>query len=129
MSRHGISLPFQAPHFGITQSQASFRLSVASRKAESRVPWTVYEELRKLYQLLMGNEEEILQISADWIEAVLGLTIWWNGENDDDIPQGSFAASRRSLMRSTRVRTVDVTPVRSSASMSQIVSRSDWPAS
>ena len=130
MSRHGISLPFQAPHFGITQSQASFRLSVASRKAESRVPWTVYEELRKLYQLLMGNEEEILQISADWIEAVLGLTIWWNGENDDDVPQGSFAASRRTLMRSTRVRTVDVTPVtayceRLSSSLAAVIENSD----
>ncbi|KAF3002490.1 hypothetical protein E8E13_005945 [Curvularia kusanoi] len=130
VSRHGISQPFEAPHFGITQSQASFRLSVASRKAESRVPWTVYEELRKLYQLLMGNEEEILQISADWIEAVLGLTIWWNGEDDDDIPQGSFAASRRSLMRSTRVRTVDVTPVtayceRLSSSLAAVIKNSD----
>lgn len=129
VSRHGISQPFEAPHFGITQSQASFRLSVASRKAESRVPWTVYEELRKLYQLLLGNEEEILQISADWIEAVLGLTIWWNGE-DDDILHGSFAASRRSLMRSTRVRPVDVTPVpayceRLSSSLAAVISNSD----
>ncbi|KAH6642858.1 hypothetical protein C7974DRAFT_460882 [Boeremia exigua] len=110
LSRQGIADHFQAPHFNITQSQATFRLSVASRKAESRVPWTVYEELRRLYQLLLGNEEEILAISADWIEAVLGLTIWWSGE-DDDIPHGSLAASRRSLMRSQRVRPVDVTPV------------------
>ncbi|KAF2627510.1 hypothetical protein BU25DRAFT_410665 [Macroventuria anomochaeta] len=129
VSRQGISQPFQAPHFGISQSQASFQLSVASRKAESRVPWTVYEELRRLYQLLLGNEEEILAISADWIEAVLGLTIWWNGE-EDDIAQGSLAASRRSLMRSQRVRPVDVTPVtaycqRLSSSFAAVVQNSD----
>ncbi|KAJ4987576.1 nuclear pore complex subunit Nup85 [Stagonosporopsis vannaccii] len=129
LSRQGIADHFQAPHFNITQSQATFRLSVASRKAESRVPWTVYEELRRLYQLLLGNEEEILAISADWIEAVLGLTIWWNGE-DDDIAHGSFAASRRSLMRSQRVRPVDVTPVtaycqRLSSSLAAVVQNSD----
>lgn len=129
VSRHGISDQFQAPHFGITQSQVNFRLSVASRKAESRVPWTVYEELRRLYQLLLGNEEEILTISADWIEAVLGLTIWWNGE-DDEFAQGSLAASRRSLMRSQRVRPVDVTPVtayceRLTSSFAAVVENSD----
>lgn len=129
VSRQGIADHFQAPNFHITQSQATFRLSVASRKAESRVPWTVYEELRRLYQLLLGNEEEILQMSADWIEATLGLTIWWNGE-EDDIAQGSFAASRRSLMRSQRVRQVDITPVsaycqRLSASFAAVVENSD----
>ncbi|KAF2853384.1 hypothetical protein T440DRAFT_304146 [Plenodomus tracheiphilus IPT5] len=111
-SRHSISQPFQASHFGISQTQASFQLSVASRKAESKVPWTVYENLRKLYQLMLGNEEEILTISADWIEAALGLSIWWNGEEEESPAQGTLAASRRSLMRSQRVRSVDVTPVK-----------------
>jgi hypothetical protein len=128
-SRHSVSQPFQASHFGISQSQASFHLSVTSRKAESRVPWSIYEELRRLYQLLLGNEEEILAISADWIEAVLGLTIWWNGE-EDHVPQGSLAASRRSLMRSQRVRPVDVTPVkaycqRMSSALAAVVKNSD----
>ncbi|KAF1851599.1 uncharacterized protein K460DRAFT_324638 [Cucurbitaria berberidis CBS 394.84] len=128
-SRHSVSQPFQAPHFGISQSQASFQLSVASRKAESKVPWSVYENLRKLYQLLLGNEEEILTISADWIEAVLGLAIWWNGE-EDDVAQGSLAASRRSIMRSQRVRSVDVTPVkayrqRMSSALAAVIENSD----
>lgn len=129
VSRQSVSQPFQASHFGISQSQASFQLSVASRKAESKVPWSVYENLRKLYQLLLGNEEEILTISADWIEAALGLTIWWNGE-DDDVVQGTLAASRRSLMRSQRVRPVDVTPVkaycqRMSAALAAVIENSD----
>ncbi|KAI8933509.1 hypothetical protein NX059_009246 [Plenodomus lindquistii] len=129
-SRHSISQPFQASHFGISQTQASFQLSVASRKAESKVPWTVYENLRRLYQLLLGNEEEILTISADWIEATLGLSIWWNGEEEQEVGQGSLAASRRSLMRSQRVRSVDLTPVKAycqrlSAALAAVTASSD----
>jgi hypothetical protein len=128
-SRQAVSQPFTASHFGISQSQANFQLSVASRKAESKVPWSIYENLRKLYQLLLGNEEEILAISADWIEAVLGLAIWWNGE-EEDVTLGSLAASRRSVMRSQRVRSVDVTPVkaycqRMSAALAAVIENSD----
>jgi hypothetical protein len=129
VSRHSVSQPFQAAHFGISQSQASFQLSVASRKAESKVPWSVYENLERMYQLLLGNEEEILTLSADWIEATIGLTVWWNGEEEDLAP-GSLAASRRSMMRSQRVRPVDVTPVKAysqrlSAALAAVIQNSD----
>ncbi|KAH7086324.1 hypothetical protein FB567DRAFT_629412 [Paraphoma chrysanthemicola] len=128
-SRNALAPPFIASHFGISQSQANFQLSVASRKAESKVPWSIYENLRKLYQILLGNEEEVLDISADWIEAVICLTVWWNGE-EDDIGQGSLAASRRSVMRSQRVRTVDVTPVKAycqrlASSLAAVIEHSD----
>ncbi|KAF2030508.1 hypothetical protein EK21DRAFT_65304 [Setomelanomma holmii] len=128
-SRHAVSQPFTASHFGISQSQANFQLSVASRKAESKVPWLIYENLRKLYQLMLGNEEEILDISTDWIEAVMCLTIWWNGE-EDDLGQGSLAASRRTIMRTQRVRSVDVTPVKAyckrlASSLAAVIENSD----
>jgi hypothetical protein len=128
-SRHSVSQPFKAAHFGISQTQASFQLSVASRKAESKVPWSVYENLGRLYQLLLGNEEEILTLSADWIEAVVGLGVWWNGEEEDSA-QGSLAASRRSIMRSQRVRPVDVTPVKAycqrlSSALAAVIQNSD----
>jgi hypothetical protein len=128
-SRHSVSQPFKAAHFGISQTQASFQLSVASRKAESKVPWSVYENLGRVYQLLLGNEEEILTLSADWIEAVVGLGVWWNGEEEDSA-QGSLAASRRSIMRSQRVRPVDVTPVKAycqrlSSALAAVIQNSD----
>ncbi|KAF2751423.1 hypothetical protein M011DRAFT_416287 [Sporormia fimetaria CBS 119925] len=113
-NRHSLSQQFQAPNFGLSQSQNSFNLSVASRKAESRVPWSIYENLTRLYKQLLGNEEEIMSIAADWVEAVVALTVWWDGE-DERAPPGSFAASRRSLARSQRVRDVDVTPVQAYA--------------
>jgi hypothetical protein len=128
-SRHAVAQPFTASHFGISQAQTNFQLSVASRKAESKVPWSIYENLIRLYQLLLGNEEEVLAISADWIEAVLTLTIWWTGE-EEDAGMGSLAASRRSIMRSQRVRSVDVTPVKAycqrlASSLAAVIANSD----
>ncbi|KAF2820384.1 hypothetical protein CC86DRAFT_361072 [Ophiobolus disseminans] len=128
-SRHAVPQPFTASHFGISQSQANFQLSVASRRAESKVPWSVYENLGKMYQLLLGNEEELLSMSADWVEAVLSLAIWWNGE-EEEIGLGSLAASRRSIMRSQRVRSVDITPVKAycqrlAAALAAVIENSD----
>ncbi|KAH7138550.1 hypothetical protein B0J11DRAFT_18939 [Dendryphion nanum] len=105
------SQSFQASHFGISQSQNSFALSQASRRAESKVPWSIYENLLRLYNLLLGSEEEIIALASDWVEATIGLSIWWDGE-EEDVSKGSLAASRRSLARSQRVRTADVTPVK-----------------
>ncbi|KAF2637403.1 hypothetical protein P280DRAFT_457786 [Massarina eburnea CBS 473.64] len=110
-NRHSISRPFQASHFGISQSQASYHLSVASRRAESKVPWSVYQNISKLYQLLLGDEEEIITISEDWIDATLCLAVWWDGD-EEEIPQSSLAASRQKIARSQRIREVDVTPVK-----------------
>ncbi|KAF2713601.1 hypothetical protein K504DRAFT_462114 [Pleomassaria siparia CBS 279.74] len=110
-TRQSVSQPFQASHFGISQSQNSFNMSTASRKAESNVPWSIYENLARLYKQLYGSEEEISAVATDWIEAVIGLTIWWDGE-EEEVAQGSLAASRRLVARSQRVRTVDITPVK-----------------
>ncbi|KAH8723224.1 hypothetical protein GQ44DRAFT_761242 [Phaeosphaeriaceae sp. PMI808] len=128
-NRHALSQSFTASHFGISQSQANFQLSVQSRKAESKVPWSIYENLSKIYQLLLGNEEEILAISGDWIEAALGLAIWWNGE-EEELGQGSLAVSRRSIMRTQRVRSVDITPVkaycqRMASALAAVIENSD----
>lgn len=110
-NRYSASQSLQASHFGISQSQNNFNLSVASRKAESRVPWSIYENLTRLYRQLLGGEEEIMTVAGDWVEAVVGLAVWWNGEEEETV-QGSLAASRRSVARSQRVRTVDITPVK-----------------
>lgn len=110
-NRQSLAQSFSASHFGISQSQSTFRLSEASRRAESRIPWTIYENLSILYKQFLGNDEDVMAVAGDWIEAVVGLTVWWNGE-EEAVPQGSLAASRRSIGRSQRVRNVDVTPVK-----------------
>lgn len=57
-------------------------LAGLARKAESRVPWEIYESLQSLYAILIGEPEAILAAAQDWCEATVGLFGWWdNGHN------------------------------------------------
>lgn len=100
---------FEASNFGIQNPTTT--LSQSTRRAESRVPWTIYQNLKALYGILLGGSTEIISLAQDWVEAVIGLTIWWDGDDDDDdFAVGSLARTRRSLRRSRtqRTRLVDV---------------------
>ncbi|KAI2473174.1 hypothetical protein F4781DRAFT_380800 [Annulohypoxylon bovei var. microspora] len=58
-------------------------LAGLARKAESRIPWDVYENLESLYAILIGESEAILTAAQDWCEATVGLFGWWdNGHNN-----------------------------------------------
>ena len=70
-------------------------LSRVSRRATSMVPWPIYENLSYLYSQLLGVSSEIDAASSDWIEAVIGMAVWWNGDDINEMQQ-SFRASRRS---------------------------------
>ena len=90
---------FEATNFGIKSSVPA--LSQSTRRAESRVPWTIYQNLKALYGILLGGTTEIISLAQDWIEATVALTIWWDGNDDDDsFEVGSLAMTRRSLRRS-----------------------------
>ena len=90
---------FEAPNFGIRS--ATRTLSQTSRRIESRVPWTIYRSLKTLYGIFLGGTTEIISVAQDWIEAAIGLTIWWDGDDDDDdFAVGNLAMTRRSLRRS-----------------------------
>lgn len=84
-------------------------LSVASRKAQSKVPWTIYESLVNVYDHLLGNQTEIMNNAIDWVEAVVGSTVWWDGELDGNTAE-DLRASRFSKSRSQRSRAVDISP-------------------
>lgn len=101
---------FGASRFGASRTGMSF--STASRRAESKVPWSIYESLKTLYGQLQGLQTEIMVATQDWLEATIYLTVWWDGEDDDAIagPAGNLAASRRSLRQSQQIRPVDVSP-------------------
>lgn len=105
-NRFSMSQSLGGSHFGLSQSRANFSLSTHSRKVECKVPWSVYDRLLKLYNVLIGDEETIMNWSQTWIEATFLLTIWWNGD-EDELAQGSLAASRRSLAQSQRLQTAD----------------------
>ncbi|KAI0383172.1 hypothetical protein F5Y04DRAFT_30319 [Hypomontagnella monticulosa] len=69
-------------------------LAGLARKAESRIPWDIYEGLQSLYAILIGEPEAILAAAQDWCEATVGLFGWWdNGHNKRNI-----ALSRSGLL-------------------------------
>lgn len=86
--------------------------STASKRAESKIPWTIYENLRALYGQLLGSTDEIVLVAQDWLEACVYLTVWWDGDNDAE-PTASLSRStlRRSTAKGQRTREVDVAPL------------------
>ncbi|KAI9719225.1 MAG: hypothetical protein M1812_003555 [Candelaria pacifica] len=101
--------PLAADNFNLPgTSNATLSLSRASRRAESKVPWTIYQNLKIMYGMLSGGTAEISSVAQDWVEATIGLTVWWDGEDDLN-----FMASRRSLGRtqSRNLRPVDIDPI------------------
>ena len=84
---------FSADNFGARNTSHSLTLS--SRRAQSNVPWTVYQSLTVFYKILLGSSPEIIAQSQDWLEASLTLTIWWDGTQDDDIATWSLSVSRQ----------------------------------
>ena len=102
---------FTAESFGISgYGNDGLNLSTASRRATSPIPWSIYQVLKQIYSLLQGDADAIISASMDWTDAVIGLTVWWDGE-DEDIPRNSLALSRRNAARPQRARPADVTPI------------------
>ena len=101
---------FQAENFGLRGSSTA--LSRSARRAQSKVPWTIYQNLKAMYGLLLGGTTEIVAFAQDWVEATIGLAVWWNGDEDEEIAVGSLAMTRRSLRRSqtSLARSVDLSP-------------------
>ena len=99
---------FESSNFGLLSTTMS--LTQSTRRAESRVPWTVYQKLKVMYGILLGEATEILSSAQDWVEATVGLTVWWNGDDDEDIAVSDLAQTRRSLRpsQSRGPRLVDV---------------------
>ncbi|KAL6714034.1 hypothetical protein ACLMJK_008528 [Lecanora helva] len=100
----------EASNFGLRST--TMGLSQSARKAESQVPWSIYENLKAIYGILLGESITILAMAQDWVEATIGLTVWWTGDDDEDVAVGSVALTRRSLKKSTSFgkRLVDVNP-------------------
>ena len=91
-------------------SRLGTSFSASSRRAMSKVPWTIYEQLKTLYGQLLGSREEIMLSAQDWLEAAIYLTAWWDGD-DDSTPKGNLGASTRSMRQFQHTREADVSPV------------------
>ncbi|KAL2841480.1 hypothetical protein BJX68DRAFT_245486 [Aspergillus pseudodeflectus] len=75
---------FQAINFGL--GPAPFQgtsFTESARMAESKVPWTIYQNLRVIYRVLLGDPSAIMKLAENWVEATIGLTVWWDGDDDE----------------------------------------------
>ena len=71
-----------------------------ARKAESQVPWDIYENLNIVFDIALGSRERILSVSQDWCDATLGLLGWW--DEAKMAPSGSANAGHGSNFRHSK---------------------------
>ncbi|KAI3394752.1 hypothetical protein diail_2281 [Diaporthe ilicicola] len=64
-------------------SDGNQSLTAAARKAESQVPWEIYENLNVIFEIALGAQDVILDTAQDWCEATIGLFGWWNENRSD----------------------------------------------
>lgn len=85
---------FEAEHFGLRKTEPTL-LGKLSQKSSSALPYTIFQNLKILYNILLGSAEEITAQSQDWLEAATSLTIWWDGTTENSaVAQWSFDVSR-----------------------------------
>ena len=83
---------FQAENFGIRKTGNA--LIRSSQKPQRNVPWSIYQNLKIMYSILLGSAVEIIAQSLDWLEATTALTVWWDGSEEDTIASWSLNVSR-----------------------------------
>ncbi|UNI20625.1 Aconitate hydratase [Purpureocillium takamizusanense] len=67
-------------------------ITTMARKASSKIPWEIYENLQVVYGILLGNQDSILDTAQDWCEATVGLFGWWDDGQRKNL-RSSFGAS------------------------------------
>jgi hypothetical protein len=86
-SHGGSSGRFQAINFGISESrgatQNGLSFTRSSRMAENRVPWSIYQSVKSIYNIILGDTVAIIAHAQDWVEATIGLTAWWDGDDGE----------------------------------------------
>lgn len=72
-----------AMEIDIDSAESHQSLSAAARKAESQVPWDIYENLNVVFEIALGAPDVIFETAQDWCEATIGLFGWWDETRGD----------------------------------------------
>lgn len=84
--------------FDVDPAESHQSLAAAARKAESQVPWEIYENLNVVFEIALGAPDVILETAQDWCEATVGLFGWWDETRSEMKPQ--FSASQSLVLAS-----------------------------
>ncbi|KAG4437781.1 hypothetical protein IFR05_006716 [Cadophora sp. M221] len=120
-SRDRMGSLYEPEGFGTSSIAGTYTKN--AKKAESKVPWHIYQNLVTLYNLVMGDSNAVIENAQDWCEATIGLLVWWDEGKDDrrvalGRSQSNYRAAsresdavsyRRKLRRSFQVATADTT--------------------
>lgn len=68
---------------GLDQPKSIGTYSTIARKAESQVPWNIYQNFLTVYSLILGESAVIISNAQDWCEATIALVLWWDGGNSN----------------------------------------------
>lgn len=61
---------------------------------KSGLPFIVYQRLKTVYSIMLGDTNEIIGLAQDWVEASILLTVWWIPTEDKSVAKWSFDVSR-----------------------------------
>ncbi|KAG9249012.1 hypothetical protein BJ878DRAFT_451230 [Calycina marina] len=73
--------PMATSVFGRSRRNDSY--SGIAKRAESQVPWDVYQQLQSFYGILTGDAKVLMTFAQDWVEATVGLLAWWVDSRED----------------------------------------------
>lgn len=89
---------FQAVNFGLNGNTGpNLSFTQSARMAESRVPWAIYQNIKSIYHIILGDVGAITAHAQDWVEATVGLTVWWDGD-DDSQPRSTRTDDREDYL-------------------------------
>ncbi|KAK3685061.1 hypothetical protein B0T22DRAFT_208891 [Podospora appendiculata] len=61
-----------------TSTRSRQSMAGLARRAESQVPWDIYENLNVIFDIVLGSKDAIMEAAQDWCEASIGLFGWWD---------------------------------------------------
>jgi hypothetical protein len=83
-----------------SQAGRSGTYTQIAKRAESQVPWHIYQNLLTVYNLVMGESNAIIENAQDWCEATVGLLVWWDeGKEDRRLALGRSQANHRATAK------------------------------
>ncbi|KAK1754499.1 hypothetical protein QBC47DRAFT_324535 [Echria macrotheca] len=81
-------------------SRSRSTIAALARRAESQVPWDIYENLNVVFDIVLGSQAAIMGAAQDWCEATIGLFGWWDEKGADRNHSRSLSQSRALVLAS-----------------------------
>ncbi|KAK3360031.1 hypothetical protein B0T25DRAFT_473221 [Lasiosphaeria hispida] len=79
-------------------SRSRSTMAGLARRAESQVPWEIYENLNIVFDIVLGSQPAIMGAAQDWCEATIGLFGWWDERRAEKSSMGASMSRSQALV-------------------------------